>query len=93
MPPPSAWRPSGGAMERGPDPGAAQRRPAGAADSTPSGCAGSPTACGIKAKNDKLDAGVIARFVATLPTRPLSIDPLVEASPSTSALATSSATN
>ncbi len=35
-------------------------------------------ACGIKAKNDKLDAGVIARFVATLPTRPLSIDPLVE---------------
>jgi transposase len=35
-------------------------------------------ACGIKAKNDQLDAGVIARFVATLPTRPVEIDPAVE---------------
>ena len=35
-------------------------------------------ALGIKAKNDKLDAGVIARFVATLPTRPIHIDPLIE---------------
>lgn len=35
-------------------------------------------ALGIKAKNDTLDAGVIARFVATLPTRPTQIDPLVE---------------
>jgi transposase len=32
----------------------------------------------VKAKNDKLDAAVIARFVATLPTRPVHIDPLVE---------------
>jgi transposase len=35
-------------------------------------------ACGIKAKNDRLDAAVIARFVATLPTRPVEIDPAVE---------------
>jgi transposase len=35
-------------------------------------------ALGVKAKNDKLDAAVIARFVATLPTRPVHIDPLVE---------------
>ncbi len=36
-------------------------------------------ALGIKAKNDRLDAGVIARFVATLPTRPVKIDPVLEA--------------
>ena len=35
-------------------------------------------ALGIKAKSDRLDAGVIARFVATLPTRPVRIDPAVE---------------
>lgn len=32
-------------------------------------------ALGIKAKNDKLDAGVIAQFVALLPTRPVEVDP------------------
>jgi len=35
-------------------------------------------ALGIKAKNDKLDAGVIAQFVALLPTRPVEVDPKLE---------------
>jgi transposase len=35
-------------------------------------------ALGIKAKNDKLDAGVIAQFVALLPTRPVRVDAKVE---------------
>jgi transposase len=35
-------------------------------------------ACGIKAKNDQIDVAAIARFVATLPTRPVEIDPAVE---------------
>ena len=35
-------------------------------------------ACGIKAKNDRIDAMLIARFVALMPTRPVRIDPVVE---------------
>ena len=35
-------------------------------------------ACGIKAKNDRIDAGLIARFVAVLPSRPVRLDPAVE---------------
>lgn len=35
-------------------------------------------ACGIKAKNDRIDAGVIARFVSLLPARPVEIDPVVD---------------
>ena len=35
-------------------------------------------AMGIKAKNDRLDAAMIARFVATLPTRPVEHDPVVD---------------
>lgn len=35
-------------------------------------------ACGLKAKNDRLDAQVIARFVATLPTRQAERDQAVE---------------
>jgi transposase len=36
------------------------------------------SACGILAKNDQLDALVIARFVATLPQHPVERDPAVE---------------
>lgn len=35
-------------------------------------------ACGVKAKNDRLDARMIARFVETLPSRPLRSDPTAE---------------
>lgn len=35
-------------------------------------------ACGVKAKNDRLDAKLIARFVSLLPARPVEIDPVVE---------------
>ncbi len=35
-------------------------------------------ACGILAKNDRLDAAIIARFVATVPQRPVERDPSVE---------------
>jgi transposase len=35
-------------------------------------------AAGIKAKNDRIDAGMIARFVASLPTRPVEHDPVVD---------------
>jgi transposase len=35
-------------------------------------------ACGLKAKNDRIDALVIARFVATLPTRQVVQDQVVE---------------
>lgn len=36
-------------------------------------------ACGILAKNDRLDAGVIARFVATIPQRPVERNRAAEA--------------
>lgn len=36
-------------------------------------------ACGVQAKNDRLDAMAIARFVATVPQRPTERDPAVEA--------------
>lgn len=32
-------------------------------------------AAGVRAKNDRIDADLIARFVATMPTRPVEIDP------------------
>lgn len=35
-------------------------------------------ACGIKAKNDRIDAALIARFVSLLPCRPAEVDPGVE---------------
>lgn len=35
-------------------------------------------ACGVLAKNDKVDARMIARFVATIPDRPLQPDPQAE---------------
>ena len=35
-------------------------------------------ACGIRAKNDRIDAALIARFTATMPARPVEIDPVVE---------------
>ena len=35
-------------------------------------------AAGVNAKNDRLDAMLIARFVATLPTRPARLDPVRE---------------
>jgi transposase len=35
-------------------------------------------AIGVNAKNDRLDARLIARFLATLPTRPVELDPSLE---------------
>lgn len=35
-------------------------------------------AAGVHAKNDRIDARMIARFLATMPTRPVKIDPAVE---------------